>query len=436
MTADPSRAIDALNRRFFIDYPGDAAIKIEQLPMTEVLDAVIRLPVKTVAPVWRRLMPETAAKLLRGVSEDMADGLLSEIPPSQAVRLLGYMPQEEVSVRLSRLDPSIRKDLETLLSYPPDTAGRLMNTNVSTFRRSAEAGSTLETVRQSGMNTARALFLVDDEHRLSGKATLADVALASGDALLQEFEQPVTAVVRPIDTLAEISQIFEDDGVLDLPVVDLDGVMLGAITHDELARTIQKDATADLQTMVGASKDERALSSPLFAVRKRMPWLQINLVTAFMAAAVVGIFEATIAQVTALAVLLPVVAGQSGNTGAQALAVTMRGLALREITIRQWSRVLRKEVVAGFLNGIGIAITCGIGVFIWSGSFGLVTVIMSSMVIAMVAAGFAGAIIPVVLTKLGQDPATSSSIVLTTVTDIAGFFAFLGIASIMMQFLT
>jgi magnesium transporter len=218
-------------------------------------------------------------------------------------------------------------------------------------------------------------------------------------------------------------------------VLNLDGILLGAVTHDGLARTIQKDATADLQTMVGASKEERALSSPFFTVRKRMPWLQINLITAFMAAAVVGIFEDTIAQVTALAVLLPVVAGQSGNTGAQALAVTMRGLALREITVRQWAKVMRKEVAAGFLNGLAIASTGGIGVYIWSQSPGLVAVIMSSMVLAMVAAGFAGAIIPVVLTKLGQDPATSSSIILTTVTDIAGFFAFLGIATLMMQYL-
>ena len=192
---------------------------------------------------------------------------------------------------------------------------------------------------------------------------------------------------------------------------------------------------ADMQTMVGASKDERALSSPLFAVRKRLPWLQINLLTAFMAAAVVGLFEGTIAKFTALAVLLPVVAGQSGNAGAQALAVTMRGLALREISIRQWARVTIKEVNVGLINGIAVAITCGLGVYIWSGSFGLVIVIAISMVMAMVAAGFAGAVVPIVLTRLGQDPAQSSSIVLTTVTDIAGFFSFLGIATLLSSML-
>jgi magnesium transporter len=163
--------------------------------------------------------------------------------------------------------------------------------------------------------------------------------------------------------------------------------------------------------------------------------MQVNLLTAFLAASVVGIFEDTIARFTALAVLLPVVAGQSGNAGAQALAVTMRGLALREITIRHWLRVTFKEVNVGLLNGLAVAVTCGIGVYFWSGSLGLVAVIAVSMVLAMIAAGFAGAVVPIVLTRLGQDPAQSSSIVLTTVTDVAGFFSFLGIATLLAAYI-
>ena len=184
--------------------------------------------------------------------------------------------------------------------------------------------------------------------------------------------------------------------------------------------------------MVGASKEERALSSVGFAVRKRMPWLQVNLLTAFLAASVVGVFEATIAQVTALAVLLPVVAGQSGNTGAQALAVTMRGLALREIRLRHWKVVSFKEATVALINGVSVALTTSLGVFIWSRSAGLALVIGTSMVISMVAAGLAGAAVPMVLTALKQDPAQSSSIILTTVTDVVGFFSFLGIATVMM----
>jgi magnesium transporter len=170
-------------------------------------------------------------------------------------------------------------------------------------------------------------------------------------------------------------------------------------------------------------------------VKKRLPWLQINLLTAFLAAAVVGVFESTIAKFTALAVLLPVVAGQSGNAGAQALAVTMRGLVLREISLRHWPAMVWKESATGLVNGLAVALTCGLGVYVWSGSLGLVYIIAIAMVVSMVAAGLAGALVPILLRRFGQDPATASSIILTTVTDVVGFFSFLGVATLFMGML-
>lgn len=163
---------------------------------------------------------------------------------------------------------------------------------------------------------------------------------------------------------------------------------------------------------------------------KRLPWLQINLLTAFLAASVIGLFEGTIAKFTALAVLLPVVAGESGNAGAQALVVTIRGLVLREISLRHWSMVVFKEMNVGLMNGFAVAATTALGVYIWSRSVGLVLVIAAAMVISMVAAGFAGALVPIMLQRFGQEPAQSSSIILTTVTDVVGFFSFLGIATL------
>jgi magnesium transporter len=275
------------------------------------------------------------------------------------------------------------------------------------------------------------LFVVDDENKLTGRASIQDIAVAPPGTLLEQLVAPVSAVASPVTPHAEVVELLERHKLVDLAVTDIDGHLLGIIYHGTLIQAIQEDATAGIQTMVGASKDERALSTSMFAVRKRLPWLQINLLTAFLAAAVVGLFEETIAMFTALAVLLPVVAGQSGNAGAQALAVTMRGLALREIGLRHWIQVTFKEVRTGFVNGLAVALTCGIGVYFWSGSIGLVFVIAASMVLAMVAAGFAGAIVPIALTRLGQDPAQSSSIILTTVTDVAGFFSFLGIATLM-----
>jgi magnesium transporter len=266
---------------------------------------------------------------------------------------------------------------------------------------------------------------------LVGRVEIQDLAIADPALDLREIVQPLLAVVKALDPREDVVAILGRQPITELPVVNIDGRFVGVIRHAALLAAIEQESSVDIQTMVGASREERALSSPLFAVRKRLPWLQINLLTAFLAAAVVGLFEDTIAKFTALAVLLPVVAGQSGNAGAQALAITMRGLVLREISLRHWPRVVAKEAGAGFINGLAVAATTAIGVYLWSGSIGLVNVIASAMVIAMVMAGVAGALVPIVLTRFGMDPATASSIVLTTVTDIAGFFSFLGIATLL-----
>ena len=434
MTAQ-SALTDSLNRQFFVEFPLDAAKSLEGLAPEAAASAMERLPATALLPVWERLLPETAAAILRELPGRKSNGILAALPPARAARILGHLNEDEREQRCSTLEPGIRADLEMLLSYEPNTAGSLMDVAVPVYRLDTTVRDALRQLRKTKMKTARSLFLVDAEQRLVGKVGIQQLVIAPQSSTLDALKEPVTVVVRPVDSLQQVTDAFEQHRVLDLPVVDVNGVFVGAVTHDSLARTVHAEAVTDIQSMVGAGRDERALSSPLFTVRKRMPWLQINLLTAFLAAAVVGLFEQTIAQVTALAVLLPVVAGQSGNAGAQALAVTMRGLALREITVRQWFRVMRKEVIAGLLNGLAIAVSCGIGVYVWSQSPGLVAVIASSMVLAMVAAGFAGAIIPIILTRLGQDPATSSSIVLTTVTDVAGFFSFLGIATLFMGFL-
>ncbi len=435
MAADPARAIALLDGRFMLDHPVDAAIEIERHPAESIAATLSAQSAQALVPVWRRLLPETGARLLAVLPDATADSLLAELPPTEAVQLVGQMSAEERARRLDRLDPAVRRELEELMTYPEGSAGRLMDLRVDVYRGTMTVADTLDVLRQKRMKTARSLYLVDAGRRLIGRVFLQDLAIASPQQSLSDLMLPIAASVEPTASQEEVTAILNKERLIDLPVVNYDGVLMGVVTHASLIQAVQEDVTSDIQTMVGASRDERALSSAIFAVRKRMPWLQINLLTAFLAASVVGLFESTIAKFTALAVLLPVVAGQSGNAGAQALAVTMRGLALREITARDWLRVMRKEIEVGLLNGIAIAVTCSLAVYLWSGSLGLVLVIAVSMVLAMIVAGFAGAVVPVALVKLGQDPAQSSSIVLTTITDVAGFFSFLGIASALSAFL-
>jgi magnesium transporter len=277
--------------------------------------------------------------------------------------------------------------------------------------------------------------VVDDQGRLAGRVEIQDLVTADPTVSLAEVTRPPVAAVQDLDPREDVVSALQQKAITELPVIAVDGRFVGVIRQAALVSALEQETSVDIQTMVGASPDERALSGPAFAVRKRLPWLQINLLTAFLAAAVVGLFEDLIARVTALAVLLPVVAGQSGNAGAQALAVTMRGIVLREISPRQWPRMVAKEASVGLINGVAVAATTALAVWLWSRSAGLVAVIATAMVISMIIAGVAGALVPMALRRFGLDPAQSSSIVLTTVTDVAGFFSFLGIATALVRFL-
>ena len=433
MTGSVQRAVEALDGRFLREHPWEAAQKIEELPPPEVARELAFLSAPVLAPVWRRLNPSVAAGVLAELPEGHASALLAELLPTETVPILGALDPDQAERLLASLAPPIRAEIDQLMSYPANSAGRIMDPRIAVFRETTTAGDAIIALRGSRTRAARNVFVIDNLNRLAGSVALQDAATAAPDEALAALAKPVAASVTTLTQRDEIAEVVERFRVTDLPVVDMHGHLLGVIPDTRLMRSMQEDLSADMQTMTGASADERALSSPMFAVRKRLPWLQINLLTAFLAAAVVGVFEGTIARFTALAVLLPVVAGQSGNAGAQALAVTMRGLVLREISPRQWLAVTMKEASVGLINGIAIAATCGIGVYVWSRSTGLVLVIVLSMIIAMVMAGLAGALVPITLRRMGLDPAQSSSIVLTTVTDIAGFLGFLGIATLLAE---
>ncbi len=420
----------ALEKRYLQDFPREAARKLERLPAAQAAQAIETQPPELVLPVFEQLAADVQERLIERLPEAMVGRLFTNMDPPLAAELLLALEAEERTRWLARIEPTAKKLVEGLMAYPPDTAGRLMDPRVTSFKGDMTAGDAIERMRSFKKNRAiRELFLVDNDGILSGRLEIQDLALAPSDQLLSQLARPVTAAVLDAALKEEVVEKIEQQRVPALPVVSVTGRLVGVIHQAALLTAVQEDATLDIQTMVGASRDERALSRTWFAVFKRLPWLQINLATAFLAAAVVGLFESTIAKFTALAVLLPVVAGQSGNAGAQALAVTMRGLALREISARHLPRVVFKEINVALLNGIAVAAVCALGVWVWSGSFGLVAVIASAMVIAMVAAGFSGAAIPIVLNRMGFDPAQSSSIVLTTVTDVVGFFSFLGIAT-------
>jgi len=277
--------------------------------------------------------------------------------------------------------------------------------------------------------------VTDREGNLIGVLNMRDLMLASPREPIESLIHRQVLSVPETMERQDVINVMHRHGFLALPVVSAEGRLIGIIKHDEALRASQLEAFGELQRMVGAGGDERTLSPVSIVVKRRLPWLCVNLFTAFLAAAVVGLFEGTIQKVTALAVFLPIVSGQGGNTGAQALAVIMRGLALREILTGMAKRVIVKEVVAGLVNGLAIAIVTSAAVWVWSRSEGLALVIGLAMVVNMVMAGLSGAAIPIILKALNRDPAQSSLIFLTTVTDVVGFASFLGFAVIFLPLL-
>jgi magnesium transporter len=423
-------AIHVLQRDLIEDHPDDAVQLLERLPPAEIADVLSRHPVTVTAPVWERLSPDIGWRAITTLAEPRATEVLRHIGAPRAAALLSMADPQTREAQLARLPATATDELRAILSYPADCAGALMDPRVLLLRPETTVNEALVRIRGLRRRGVHMLFVVNAENRLEGEVDIQDIATASGTTRLEEIQHPVRAVVNAVAPREEVVDILERYRLTDLPVVDAENRLIGVVRHRNLMAAAEDEATVAMQTMVGVSKDERALSKVSFAVRKRLPWLHINLATAFLAASVVGLFENTIAKYTALAVLLPVVAGQAGNTGAQALAVTMRGLALREIRIRHWPRVIFKEMSTGFWNGAAVAATTALGVWVWSHSPGLAGIIGASMILSMVIAAVFGAAIPLVLTAVGQDPAQSSTIVLTTVTDITGFFSFLGIATL------
>ncbi|MEX2354214.1 MAG: magnesium transporter [Gammaproteobacteria bacterium] len=426
-----------LNDLFMDRYPADTVHQLEQTPLAEVVELFQSRPPAKTLKIWQRFSPAFGARILDKMTPDYCRDLLALLEPNLGGSLLKAL---EESRRLEILelisDRYIKNDLIRAMTYQEDTAGALMESRLMYFRPEMTVSEAIKIMRgRKSRDMYRKLYTVDENNQLHGLIEMQDIALADHEEPLSRIERRNPDYVESGASREELVEMFETRKVTDLPVVDMNMRLIGVLQYHVLVGAALEESSMDMQTMVGVSKDERALSPAGFATRKRLPWLQVNLVTAFLAAGVVGIFESTIAQFTALAVLLPVVAGQSGNTGAQSLAVTMRGLALKEIYPRMWPRVVFKEFNVGLMNGIAVAVTTGLGVFIWSQSIGLTGVIMVSMVISMTIASVSGSLIPIILTVVGQDPAQSSSIFLTTVTDIFGFFSFLGIATLFMGML-
>ena len=428
-----------------IDDEDAAAVEelLEELHPAEIALLLESLPQDERDIVWEQLDPEQhtdvlaeaedavrTTRLLRMQPEELA-AAVSELDTDDAADMLQDLPDDVVGKVLRSLDEQNRARVQSLLAYGEDTAGGLMNTDVLTVRADVTLEAVLRYLRWRGgiPEKTNRLFVVDRENHLLGTVRLADL-------LTHDPQVPVSALMDtespriPAEASShEVAQIFEQRDLISAPVVDRENHLLGRITFDDVMDVIRDEGDATLMNMAGLDEEEDIFGPVLHAARRRTIWLGINLATAFLASWVIGLFEATIEQVVALAVLMPIVASMGGIAGTQTLTIVIRGMALGHVGAGNTVWLLRRELIVALLNGVLWAVAVGIIAGWWFDNPELGVIIGAAMVINLLAGAFAGATLPVLLKRLYIDPAVAGGVILTTVTDVVGFVSFLGLGT-------
>jgi len=378
-------------------------------------------------------LSEPAREALVGdMSRSQLEAFTDRLDPDEVTDVLGYADAETREAVLATLDAERREKIDFLLSFDPESAAGLMNLDYVTVDRNRGFDEVAERVRRFEERTGRVpTILVTDGDALLGE--LPGVALSVADPETERITDHVeeTPSIRYDRDDEEVLAVFRQNSERTVAVLDEDDEVLGVIYASDLLQLIDEAAGETLYEFTGVAEEESVLDGPVEKVRRRYKWLILNLGTAFLAAAVVGLFESTIAAVAILAAYMPVVAGMGGNAGTQSMAVTVRGISLGQVSLATGKRVIANEVAAGAVNGlITGALVAVIATAFSYGEFGVLlgAVIGVSMIANLVIAGFFGALTPLILDKLGYDPATSATIFITTATDVLGFFVFLGLA--------
>jgi len=374
---------------------------------------------------------ERGAVILAEMSSQEISAILQELDPDDAADFVADLPQELQEEILGAMRHKEASEVEDLLQYPDQTAGRIMSPKVFSLEENTTVEEAIRELQDAGdREMVFYIYVVDDHQNLVGVLSLRQLLLKRPETLLKDImETDVIRVTTDTDQ-EEVSQLVASYNILAIPVVDGQNKLVGVITVDDVIDVIKEEATEDMYRLAGLDVEERVFTPPRTSVIKRIPWLVVNLVTAFLAALVVAQFEGTIAEFALLAVFMPIVPLLGGNAGNQTLTVMVRGIALGELSWANSRKALLKEVLVGITNGIVVGILVGIVAFIWKGNFILGVVLSLAMLGTLLVAAVMGTLVPLFLRWLKVDPALASSVFVTTATDVAGFLLFLGLGAL------
>jgi magnesium transporter len=415
-------------------HPADGAEVFEELTSEQKREVIDELEPDDAADMLSYLDVEDAAEMVADLPAEQLAHILDEMEPDDAADILAELTAAQASATLA--DMEAPADVRALLDYEAESAGSLMTKHVVTLRATATVGQALSLLRQLQLDEEIAyyLFVTDEAGRLVGVVSLRQLVTA-------ELSTPIAAIMSP-DVISvpvdadqeEAANTLARYSLPVLPTVDAEGRLVGVITPDDVIDVIQEEATEDIYRLAGLDSDETVDQSVFTTSRQRLTWLMVNLPTAVLASWVVSLFEGTLARVAVLAVFMPLIAGMGGNAGIQTLTLIVRSIALGEISLHDGWRTLGRELVVGLVNGVCFGVAVGLLGLFWQGLPILGLVAGIAMLANMLAAAVAGTLVPLVLRRIGADPALASGVLVTTFTDITGYFSFLGLATLLIAY--
>ena len=448
MTAEQTRHrrnLKTVNRALASGALSEVRQVLNNLPGAEAAHLLESSPPREREILWQLLSQEQETEVLQYLGEEVRVELLRDLPTEELVGLiedldtddladlLQELPEQVTSRVLAGLDAQNRERLEQVMNYPEDTAGGLMNTDVITVRPEITFSVVQRYLRRLGdiPKTTDNLLVVNRKNQFVGILPLTRVLISDPGTSVREAMITDVEAIPATQDAHEVAKLFERLDLVTAPVVDDDGMLVGRITIDDVVDVIMEEAEHSLMGMAGLDEDEDTFGSVWHTVRRRALWLGINLLTALAASAVISLFEDTLEKVVALAVLMPIVASMGGIAGSQTLTLVIRAMSLGQVQAGNTRYLLTKELAVGAFNGMLWALVIGATAALWFDDPSLGLIIGCAMILNLVVAAGAGAMIPMAMKRMGIDPALAGSVVLTTVTDIVGFMAFLGLATLL-----
>ena len=417
-------------------HPADVARILRELPVAQQAVVFRLLSREQAGSVLHEMDDQTLLELVRALDEAELSGILDRMPADNAAEVVGDLPEEQAEKILDLMKEEQSEEVQELLEYGEKTAGRIMSPDFVAVHEEMSVGQALDHIRKS-VSTEQAfyLYVVDDHDHLVGVVPLRRLITADPATPIRLIRHEDVVSVTPETDQEEVARVVTKYNLLAIPVVGADRRLLGTITVDDVIDVIHEEATEDIQRLGGVGGDETVFDPPAAVFGKRLVWRLINLATAILAASVIGLFEESIRSLATLAVFMPIVASMGGIGTTQTATVVIRGIALGDMTAAHVWRVLRKELLLGLSTGAANGAAMGAIAYLWKGQILLSLILGVALLFNMLVAAVVGTLIPLVLKTFRIDPAIASSVIITTFTDVSGFFSFLGLATLLIKFL-